>query len=324
MNDLASQTPTIGSKIVVLGAGAVGCYFGGMLARAGHAVTLIARPEHVAAINEHGLHMDCLTFQEFVSVKASSDLAEVSQADLILLCVKSPDSQTAVEAISPFLPKNAIILSLQNGVDNCERIRLVTDRPVFPAVVYVATNMAGPGRLKHHGRGELAIGEWETTGKRHEADRAMLSQIASLMTVSDIPCAVLPDIRKAQWSKFLVNCSYNAISAIGNMSYGQMVQTGAVRELIDQLGQEVVQIAQRESIELTLAEARQVNDLIPQTMPGQHSSTSQDLVRKKPTEIEFLNGLIVRKGQQYGIPTPANQSVYALVKMLEHANEQVG
>ena len=321
MNTLAIQSLTLGSKIVVLGAGAVGCYFGGMLARAGHAVTLIARPDHVAAIAKHGLYMDCLTFQEFVSVKASTDLAEVSQADLILLCVKSPDSQKVVEAISPFLVKNTIILSLQNGVDNCERIRQVTDRPVFPAVVYVATNMAGPGRLKHHGRGELAIGEWEAIGKSDEADRAMLSQVASLFAASDVPCAVLPDIRKAQWSKFLVNCSYNAISAIGNLSYGQMVQTESVRVLIDQLGQEVVQIAQRENIGLTLAEARQVNDLIPQTMPGQHSSTAQDLGRKKPTEIEFLNGLIVRKGQEYGIPTPATQSVYALVKMLEQANE---
>ena len=118
-----------------------------------------------------------------------------------------------------------------------------------------------------------------------------------------------------------MNCSYNAISAIGQMTYGQMVQTEAVRELIHQLGIEVVSIAQQQGIGLTLAEAQDANDMIPKTMPGQLSSTAQDLARKKPSEIEFLNGLVVRKGQEYGIATPANQSVYALVKMLEQAQQ---
>jgi 2-dehydropantoate 2-reductase len=119
-----------------------------------------------------------------------------------------------------------------------------------------------------------------------------------------------------------VNCSYNAISAIGQLTYGKMVQTEAIRVLIHQLGAEVVAVAQHQGIALTYQDAQQVNDMIPQTMPGQLSSTAQDLARKKPSEIEFLNGLVVRKGQEYGIATPANQSVYALVKMIEDAQAQ--
>jgi 2-dehydropantoate 2-reductase len=305
-------------NIVVLGAGAVGCYFGGMLARAGHHVTLVARAEHVAAIAQHGLHMDCQSFQEYVAVSASTDLAVVAQADLILLCVKSPDTTKTIEAIKPYLQKHTAIVSLQNGVDNGERICAVVSNPVFPAVVYVATIMAGPGRLKHLGRGELAVGQ--APGHHNDASAAsQLTALAKLLTEGGVPCVVSPDIRKDQWSKFLVNCSYNAISAIGQLTYGKMVQTEAVRVLINQLADEVVSVAQHQGIALTHQEAQRVNDMIPQTMPGQLSSTAQDLARHKPSEIEFLNGLVVRKGKEYGIATPANQSVYALVKMLEDA-----
>jgi 2-dehydropantoate 2-reductase len=309
-------------KIVVMGAGAVGCYFGGMLSRAGHDVTLIARTEHVNAINAHGLHMDCLTFQAFVSVHASADLEAIKQADLILFCVKSPDTLATTELIAPYLKSDAILLSLQNGVDNCERIRSIVVNPVFPAVVYVATMMAGPGRLKHNGRGELVIGPWEFT--RSEVDAAaqmeMLVKISELLTNAAIPCPISQDVRRDLWFKFLVNCSYNAISAIGQIEYGKMVSVDSIKELIDTLADEVLALARHEQINISKAEATEANNMIAKTMVTQRSSTAQDIARKKSTEIDFLNGLVVRKGKQYGIPTPANQSVYALVKMLEKFN----
>jgi len=309
-------------KIVVMGAGAVGCYFGGMLSRAGHDVTLIARPEHVNAINVQGLHMDCMTFQEFVAVRASTELEALRHADLILFCVKSPDTLATIELVSPYLKSDAIILSLQNGVDNCERIRSVVDNPVFPAVVYVATMMAGPGRLKHNGRGELVIGPWESTSAEVQANQlVLLGQLSEVLAKASIPCPVSKDVRRELWFKFLVNCSYNAISAIGQIEYGKMVSVEAVKELIDTLADEVLAIAHHEQINITKAEATQANDMIARTMVTQRSSTAQDIARKKSTEIDFLNGLVVRKGRAYGIPTPANLSVYALVKMMENFNQ---
>lgn len=308
-------------KIVVMGAGAVGCYFGGMLSRAGHDVTLIARPEHVSAINAQGLHMDCLTFQEFVAVRASVELDALAQADLILFCVKSPDTLATIELIRPYLKPDTIILSLQNGVDNCERIRSVVDNPVFPAVVYVATMMAGPGRLKHNGRGELVVGPWEFKSPQADARQLqMIEGVSELLTQSSIPCPVSSDVRRDLWFKFLVNCSYNAISAIGQIEYGKMVSVPSVKELIDTLADEVLAIAHHEKINITKQEATQANDMIANTMVTQRSSTAQDIARGKLTEIDFLNGLVVEKGRAYGIPTPANQSVYALVKMMEKFN----
>ncbi len=308
-------------KIVVMGAGAVGCYFGGILSRAGHDVTLIARPEHVNAIRDQGLHMDCMTFQEFVAVHASTELDAIKDADLILFCVKSPDTLATIELIRLYLKPEAIILSLQNGVDNCERIRSVVDNPVFPAVVYVATMMAGPGRLKHNGRGELVIGPWESNdSESNAAQMQMLGEISALLAHAGIPCPVSQDVRRDLWFKFLVNCSYNAISAIGQIEYGKMVSVDSVKELIDTLADEVLAIAHHEQINITKEEATQANDMIANTMVTQRSSTAQDIARKKSTEIDFLNGLVVKKGRAYGIATPANQSVYALVKMMEKFN----
>ena len=307
-------------KVIVMGAGAVGCFFGGMLARAGHDVTMIARPDHVEAIKRDGLYMDCLSFKEYVSVKATEQLNVIDQADLILFCVKSPDSGKTIELIKPYLKPDAIILSLQNGVDNCHRIRQLIDNPVYPAVVYVATAMAGPGHLKHHGRGELAIGGWEPERALDSEIQTQLKSVSHLFEAAGVPCKVSADVRQDLWYKFLVNCCYNGISAIGQIQYGDMVAVESVRDLIDELGREVVAIARHEGIAMSDKDAKYVIDQIPKTMPTQKSSTGQDIARRKPTEIDYLNGLIVRKGKQYGIPAPANQAIYALVKMIEHYN----
>lgn len=307
-------------KIVVMGAGAVGCFFGGMLARAGHDTTLVARQNHVHAIREKGLYMDCLTFQEFVPIQATENLDPIGFADIVLFCVKSPDTQKTIELLKPHLKATTIIVSLQNGVDNCERIRELIDNPVFPAVVYVATAMAGPGILKHNGRGELVIGDWESKETPTEDAATQLQTISTLFQSADVPCTISPDVKRELWFKFLVNCSYNAISAIGQIEYGKMDQVAPIRELITELGREVVQIAQAEGIRISESEAQEANNKIAKTMVTQRSSTAQDIARNKSTEIDYLNGLMVRKGKQHGIPTPANLSVYALVKMIEKYN----
>lgn len=300
-------------KIAVLGAGAVGCYFGGMLARAGNAVTLIARANHVAAIKKNGLYLDCLSFKEHVRLDATTAVTDISSADLILCCVKSSDTEDAIRRIAPNIQKDAVILSLQNGVDNYERIRATISNPTFPSVVYVATRMAGDGHVEHVGRGELAIGAAGASGEWADT----LNAIAALFSASSVPCTVLPDVRRALWAKFLVNCAYNGISAIGAIDYGQMVETAEVKKLIDALTAEFLLIAKKEGVNIPAEEAMNVNAQIPITMPRQKSSTAQDLMRGKQSEIDYLNGLIVRKGIEHNIPTPANQAIYALVKMLE-------
>jgi len=232
-----------------------------------------------------------------------------------LFCVKSPDTESVAQEIKPFLAKDAIVLSLQNGVDNCERIKTVLSNPVYPAVVYVATGMAGPGHVKHFGRGELVIGD--LVGREVCLDQ--LNSIQDVLNKGNVPCSISTNIKQEMWLKFLVNCSYNAISGIGQIEYGQMVQSKHINELINQITKEFLTVAEKEGISISHEQAILANQQIAKTMTKQKSSTAQDLMKCKKTEIDYLNGYIVRCGLAHRIPTPANQSVYAMVKILEMA-----
>ena len=145
-------------SIAVVGAGAVGCYFGGLLARAGAPVTLIGRAQHVEAIRTHGLFLDTQEFQQSVPVAASTEVSATKGAGLILLCVKTPDTEDAARELEQHIAPEALVLSCQNGVDNVERIRSATHLRAIPAVTYVAAAMSGPGRVKHSGHGSFVIG----------------------------------------------------------------------------------------------------------------------------------------------------------------------
>lgn len=305
-------------RIVVLGAGAVGCFFGGMLARAGKEVLLIARDNHVQAINKSGLLMEFQSSQEYVAIEASSNMEDIAGADLILCCVKSPDTERVMREIKDLIKPDTLILSLQNGVDNAERISQVVPNHAISAVVYVATGMAGDGHVKHFGRGELIIGR---VGG-HENISAELEQICDLFLSAQIPCTVSNNIQRELWLKFLVNCSYNGISAIGQITYGEMAQQENTWKLIKDLTSEFLLVAHQEKIDISLAEAQMVNEQIAKTMANQRSSTAQDLMRRKPTEIDYLNGLIVRKAKQHGLNVPNHQAIYALVKMIEQKNHE--
>src|SRR5947209_18720622 len=158
-------------KVAVFGAGAVGCYFGGMLARAGAPVTLIGRPHHVDAISRDGLWLDTLHYHERVQVHAVTEVQAARDAAVVLLPVKTLDTEQAARALAPHLAPGAIVLSMQNGVDNVERIRGVAGIAALPTVVYVAVAMTEPGRVRHTGRGDLVVGD--PHGRRHADVRAM-------------------------------------------------------------------------------------------------------------------------------------------------------
>nr|WP_198980248.1 2-dehydropantoate 2-reductase [Herbaspirillum sp. ASV7] len=292
-------------KVAVMGAGAVGCYFAGMLARAGHEVALIGRPLHVEAFNTTGLRLEAKTFDETIAVKASTDPAIAAGADLVLFCVKSPDTETAGAQLRPHLGTDTLVLSLQNGTDNAERLRTVIPQPVSAAVVYVATEMAGPGHVKHHGRGELVI---EPSARSREAAEALIA--------AGVPTEISDNVRGALWLKLIINCAYNALSAITQLPYGKLVEGVGVPEVIRNLVAECRAVADAEGVTLAGDVDAAIRKII-ETMPTQFSSTAQDVARGKPSEIDHLNGFIVRRGQALGIATPVNLTLHALVKLIE-------
>ena len=229
-------------RVAVVGAGAVGGYYGGMLARAGVPVVLIGRPAHVEAMRRDGLRLTTAAFDEHIAVEASTDLAAVAGAALVLVCVKSTDTESTGADLAPHLASDARVLSLQNGVDNAPRLQALLGRTVAPAVVYVASEMAGPGHVRHLGRGELVIpsdiGDIASTVLAESQDIAAnaaaalnatlapvavedagltAADIVALFARAGVPVEQSDNVVGALWGKLLLNCGYNAISAITDM-----------------------------------------------------------------------------------------------------------
>jgi 2-dehydropantoate 2-reductase len=292
-------------KIAIMGAGAVGCYYGAMLARAGHPVTVVGRAQHVAAVQARGLLLETATFTEAVRVDATVDPSGVADADTVLLCVKSGDTVAAGREMSPHLKTDASVLSLQNGVDNAERLQAVLRRPVIPTAVYVAVDMPAPGHVRHHGRGELVIGP-----------SPLSSDIADAFRRAGIPTDVSDQVVGALWAKLIVNCAYNALSAIAQLPYGRLTEVDGVRDVMTDVVAECVAVAERLDVKVPGEILSTVLELAA-SMPNQFSSTAQDLARGKQSEIDHLNGYVVRTAARLGIKVPVNRSLLVIVKLLE-------
>ena len=304
------MTKTMNLKIAVMGAGAVGCYYGAMLARAGHDVVLIARPHHVQAIAADGLRLQTAHFEEQVRLAASTQASAVQGADVVLFCVKSTDTGSAGAQMRPFLKADALVLCLQNGVDNAERLRLeLPEHDVAAAVVYVATEMVGPGHVKHNGRGELVLAPSTFA-------RISSRTLANALAAAGVPTEISGNVRGALWAKLTLNCAYNAVSAITQLPYGKTVPGVGIQEVTRDLVDECLAVAAADGITIAGDMDAAVRN-IAETMQSQYSSTAQDLARGKHTEIDYLNGFIVRRGEALGVATPMNRVMWALVKLLE-------
>ena len=301
-------------RVAVLGAGAVGCYFGGMLARGGTAVTLIARPARAEAIQREGLFLDAVHFQGRVPVAASAHLSAVKNAQSVLFCVKTVDTETAAQELRPHLAPGVLVISLQNGVDNVERIRSASGIEAVRGVVYVAAEMTGPARVKHSGRGDLIL------ARENEAKRlAKVQALAGLFEQAGVPCRVSSQIEVEQWTKMVMNCAFNAISALARANYGAIAHNTLVQAVMKQAISEAVAVARAAGVPMNNVDMQAAGSKLGDAMAKATSSTAQDIVRGKPTEIDSLNGYVVRRGKELGVATPVNQTLHALVKLLEES-----
>ncbi len=302
--------------MVIVGAGAVGCYFGAMLARAGVPVTLIGRRPHVEAIRRDGLFLERDDFRQFVRVGAEVEANAVGDGTIVLLSVKTIDTESAAVAIAPHLRKGTILVSFQNGVDNVERIQRVTGLRATPAAVYVAATMIGPGRVKHGGRGDIVIG----VPPFGPDEPQNLERVARLFESAQLSCRISNNIAGELWTKLVMNCAYNAISAVTQSRYLAIKENPLTRNVIEQCIGEVVAVARAAGVSLPDLEQLTAAALkLGEAMANATSSTAQDLSRGRPTEIDSLNGYVASRGKELGIPTPVNSTLHALVKLLEQS-----
>lgn len=299
-------------RVAVVGAGAVGCYFGGMLARAGAPVVLIGRAAMADAVRRNGLFLDCLGFQERVRVETATEMRAAREAELVLFCVKTLDTETAARELKTHLASGATVISMQNGVDNAERMR-AAGVEALPAAVYVAAAVPEPGHIKHSGRGDLVIGP----------RNAKTEWVAGIFERASVPCRISDNVEGELWTKLIWNCAGNAISALAGVKYGVIAANEEARRTIAAVVNETVAVARAAGIrpaglddpEAAMAGALK---LLSQQMAEATSSTAQDLARGKKTEIDSLNGYVARLGAKLGVATPVNHTLYALVKLAEN------
>jgi 2-dehydropantoate 2-reductase len=302
-------------RVAVVGAGAVGGYFGGMLARAGAHVTLIGRPGHVEVWKRDGLIVDSIHFHERIAVEASTDVAASEGAELVLFSVKSPDTEVTARQLAPHVSSDALIVSLQNGVDNVERIRAATGLDPIAAVVYVASSMPAPGHVKHAGRGDLVIGD--LPGRSGPPRDEAVSRVSNWFETAGVPCRTSRHIDADLWTKLIVNAALNAISAVVQVPYGRIVETPESRETVRRLVNECVAVARADGVPMPDVDFVEMVLRFAQDNGHVYSSTARDIARGTRTEIDALNGFVVRRGASLDVPTPANQSLVALVKLRE-------
>lgn len=319
-------------RTVVFGAGAVGCYFGAKLAEAGAPVTLIGRAAHMDAIRRDGLLFDSAGVQHRVRIDTDTRPEAIRDADVVLFCVKTRDTDAAARQIAPLLRPGAIVVSLQNGVDNVERMRHV-GIDALGAVVYVAAAMTGLGHLRHSGRGDLVVGECGRPSPGRSADATPAGAqaaeaspsprtlaIARLFERAGVPCRVEADVRPALWDKLVMNCAYNAISALGRSRYGAIIDDADVRAMMRETIEECVAVARADGVPLADASAHYDAAMrLGEAMREASSSMEQDLANGRRTEIDSLNGYVVGRGAALGVTTPTNRVLTTLVRLLERS-----
>ena len=309
------------APVVIVGAGGLGCLIGARLARAGQQVLLVGRSAQVQAIDEAGVTLHEEPGPCVVPVRASTDSGMVAKAGLVVLCVKSADTEAAARAMALYLQPETVVLSLQNGVANGPLLSTLLQRPVMVGAAYVAAALQAPGVVRHAGGQGLVIGCLPGPQGDLLADDAQHRLQQQLQAggfdvrLSHQPLAEL-------WCKLVVNCACNAISALAQAPYGVMATVPAVRELQQAVLHEAVAVARAEGHALRLDEMQFAVDRLATTMPAQRSSTAQDLARGRRSEIDHLNGQVVRTAARHGIATPANQALWALVQLQEAVQAQ--
>ena len=298
-------------RIAVVGAGGTGGYFGGLLARAGDDVTFIARGAHLEALRARGLTLESSLAGTFtVPVQATDDPNEVGPVDLVLFCVKTYDTDAAAASVRPLIQPETTLLSLQNGVDNEERIARLSGHPSgLGAVAYVVSAIKAPGLVAQTaGPGKIVLGELGG-GKSGRTER-----LRDVLQRAGIAAEVHPDIRAVLWQKFLFICAFSGVTALTRLPIGTVLADPATRALFRGTSEEVEAIARAIGIGLPDDCVEQALATASAVEPWGRGSLYGDLAGGRRLELEGLNGEVVRRGGELGIETPLNFAIYAALR----------
>ena len=299
-------------KTVIMGAGAMGNLFGGMLAFSGEEVWLVdIRKENVDAINAVGLTVERQGKIQIIGGNATTDVSSIGKADLVLLFVKTYDTEKAVSDALAAQDKNTVFLSLQNGLGNEEAICSKVDRKqVMLGVTGQGATLLGPGHIRHAGWGKTYIGPLDPG----MSDRA--ARIAQGFRDAEIDTEVSPNIHELIWDKLLVNVGINALTALTDMKNGELLDYPETLRLMEALVSEAAEVAKKKGVRIEGNPLEQTKSVIEATKANR-SSMGQDIDYRRQTEIDAINGAVVREAEKLGLSVPFNRAVTDLVKAIE-------
>lgn len=315
-------------KILIVGPGALGCLFAGYLTKNGQDVWVLDKhPQRAEKIKHNGINIEGINSTHNIKVNITTKIEDLKKLDLILICVKSYDTEAAVKSIKPLVGETTYVLTLQNGLGNIEAIaEIVGENNVIGGVTSHGSTLLGDGHIKHCGKGETVIGRWQPSGKRQtkqwKIPRRTLEDIADVLKDAGFPTKVTDKIKDIMWSKLIINVGINAVTAITRLKNGQIIEHEGARQVLKQAVLEASKIARRKKISLDYSDpVKKVESVCSQTALNM-SSMLQDVLKKKKTEVDFINGAIVREGEDLGIPTPVNSVLTDIIKTIETSYEK--
>jgi 2-dehydropantoate 2-reductase len=304
-------------KIVVNGAGAMGGLFGGLLAEGGLDVTLVDTwPDHIAAIKANGLKIVGVGGDRAVPVKATADPSEIRDADIVLFQCKAFANEAAARGVKHLFKGKTVAITFQNGLGNEETLgRILGDENVIGGLTAQAGLVEGPGVVRNFGDLPTTIGEMK--GGVSERTAA----IAKAFTQHGLPTKASAEIKRDKWKKLLGNVALGAISAVTDFRSVEIMRVPELKEIVFRTVDEAAAVAKAEGVALDVAEAREVLMKLVDTSGGgtgnSKSSMREDIIRRRPTEIDTIHGAVARLARKHGIATPTIDTMVALVKGLQ-------
>lgn len=299
-------------KIAMMGAGAVGGYFGARLAQAGHDVRFVARGAHAEAMRRSGLQVRSkLGHISLCPAPVFTDAQQVGPVDAVIVAVKLWDTEVAARVVLPMIGAATSVVSLQNGVEKDEIIAsIVGAEHVLGGVTYILANRTEPGVLVHSGRLQRIL-----VGELGGGESTRVSELVEALAAGGIEAAASPNIRRETWQKFVFLAAISAVTAVTHQTIGAVRANPATRALLRDAMREVLALARAEGVGIApdfVDERLRFVDTLP---AGGRASMAEDLLRGARLELEWLSGAVVRRGERIGLPTPVHRTLYAALAL---------
>lgn len=304
-------------KITIVGPGAMGCLLGAFLSKKGHDVWLLDKnPQRCQKIKEQGIKVEGVSGNWQTPINACVDPKEAGPQDLVVIAVKSYDTKDAVRNIKPLLGDNTLVLSLQNGLGNTEIISEVAGgERALGGITNLGATLLDAGYVRHAGKGETVIGRVD--GKIPVELRA----IREVFNKAGLETRLTKDIKALLWSKLIINVGINALTAVTRLNNGRLTEFEATRRILQDAVNEAIRVAKKKRVKLIYDDPLSKVEAVCEATSQNVSSMLQDVLKHKKTEIDFINGVIVRQAQALGIPAPVNTVLTNLVKAIESSYE---